>query len=146
MIKRLSIICLLLFSMAGVKAQTYCYHCIGYTVEKNSNWSNTYFNYYDYVFQITFFDNCLYSHNLIPLSASANNDRYVWRTEDKGGERTYYEYDKNMFGKWKKVSYTESYSQFYQVSGDKNRVKFYKCFKSSTEIYYYERIQDWNCN
>ena len=30
MIKRLSIICLLMLSMAGVKAQTYCYHCYKY--------------------------------------------------------------------------------------------------------------------
>lgn len=145
MIKRLIFVCFLLFTLGTVKAQTYCYHCTGHAIENNSNWNKVYYNYSDYIFQITYFENQLFSRNSLPMSASWNNDKYVWRTEDKGGEKTYYEYDKNMFGKWKRVSYSEGYTQFYRVSGDKNRVVFYKCFKSSTEVYYYERIPDWNC-
>lgn len=143
MTKRIVITCLLLLSVAGLKAQTYCYHCYKSCVETKSGYK---YSLEDYYTTFTFKGDCLHTDNTYPLSAASRSNR-LWKKSsmENGGVLIYSEYEKNIFGNWKQIDYT-NFDHFYEVSGNRNTITYIKTSNNSPfEAYYYERCPDRNC-
>lgn len=141
MIKRLSIICLLMFSMAGVKAQTYCYHLDAVCTHSGSESRTTHFDNNDKLsyYQFSFQGDCL----LCTFYTSG-----TWKVDhlENSGVVHYDEYYKNMLGRWKRVTYRDPYFyQFIEVSGDRNSIVYKKISKSSNETWYFHLYSTGNC-
>lgn len=144
--KKLVTMCLLMISVLGGKSQTYCYYCYGSVVEVNGQSYSKYYNYDDFCFKITFQGDSLNSMIYFPASA-ASDGKSVWRTENRGIEKMYYEYQKNIFGSWKLVKRIDGFDHFYVVSSDKSVVKYFVSSNSSPlTVYYYKRCPDENCD
>lgn len=100
MAKKLTLICLFLFCIAGVKAQTYCYHAYRYYDFQNipHNLPNGSYRYY------TFQDNLMYQSEkdgsiYVDKTWGLNITSTIWKLfEVKDDVLKYVEIDKN--GKW----------------------------------------------
>lgn len=139
--KRITILSLLALSVFGLKAQTYCYHNYALYTQTGSESHTYYFDYNDRLsFEVFTFQGDFLK---CPIYTSG-----TWKVDyiGNGGTVNYAEFDKNIFGKWKKITYSDpSFGQFIEVSGDRNRIVYSKISKSTSEIYYYERCPDQNC-
>lgn len=124
MIKRLSIICLLMFSMAGVKAQTYCYHCYKkYDKFEVPEPKDSYL-------YITFKGDLLY--------VSEKDGGYAISEFDGKRYENLYKYTGKkvdgayMYASWSKLNsrpfagkdYDYNYRNYYLVSFDKNEINY----------------------
>lgn len=141
MTKRLVIACLLLLSVAGVKAQTYCYHCYKSVYKTNSGYQYCQEDSYRYfTFQGDFlFD---YSHPDKPNSKDKTAWKYTGLRHD--GHLMYSKYYRNAFGNYNDlVEYTnKDYYENYYVSDNRNLIRY----NSGDDVYYYyERCSDRNC-
>jgi len=144
MTKKLIFTCILLLTVAGLKAQTYCYYWYESAEDKGSGWQYSYSDYNDsYSFlKFTFKGDFLFD----PIWYGEGSDR-AWKLHsvENDGYLIYREYYKNIFGKWKLVDYSGLFIQYYKVSGDRKKIVYCKVTESFTELNYFERCPDWNC-
>ena len=139
--KRITLICLFLLCIAGLKAQTYCYHLDAIYIQSGSGARTTRFDYNDRFsyYQFSFKGDFMLCGIDTPGS---------WKVDhiENGGVVHYDEYQKNMFGRWKKITYTDPYyHQNIKVSGDRNSIVYTKVSNSSTEIWYYHLYSTGSC-
>ncbi len=137
MTKRNILICLFVICMTGIKAQTYCYHCYKFIVCENGEYK--YYNQ-DYYTYFTFNGDCIFSEDPHGPTTSSHGD-IVWKYYYmvNGGGTIYAEFEKNIFGKWKRVKYDDpSFHQCFEISGDRSSIKYSKTFKGTSEFRLYE--------
>lgn len=144
MIKYYILICSFFLMSIGVKAQSYCYHCYQFIVHNNSGYK--YYNE-DYYTVFTFKEDFIYTKDpRVPTTSSRGDIAWKYYYMVNGGGTVYAEFEKNIFGKWKRVKYDDpSFHENYEVSGDRSSIQYSKTFKGSTVIRFYEICPERNC-
>ena len=146
MAKRLTWICLFLLCIAGVKAQTYCYHCYK-SYENDARQSEDFYHY------ITFQGNCLYTSEFATPTVNINgmdvSQMYRYQGgKDKDGNM-YYGYALPQYDPLSNDIFASNmmYSMSgYLVSPDKRTINFITTnYNNGTIVFCYELCPDKNC-
>lgn len=146
MVKRLTLVCLLLLAVAGVKAQTSCYHCY----KKYDNDTGQTQDFYHY---FTFQGNYLYPSEFATPFVNINgidvSQMYLYNGEKDKDGNLYYGYTLPQSNPWSNDIFAPNmmYSMSgYLVSPDKRTINFITTnYNNGTIVYCYELCPDKNC-
>lgn len=141
MTKRLTIICLFLLAVAGLKAQVYCYHCYK-EISTNSGRQQLLPVIIEYQY-FTFQGDLLFEYSL--SGKASKKDKMAWKYagwRDRG-YLVYFKYYRDIWGKYDELVefFDKDRCDICYVSDNHNLI----CVVEDGIYKYYERCPDWNC-
>lgn len=146
MIKRITLVCLFMFSVIGLKSQTHCFHHMGHFDQMNNFQSRDWYQYY--TFQGDWLYPSEFASPYVDFYGQIVCQAYVYSGEkNKDGEKVYRYCDpKNLdpvIGD-PTLNYFMGQGDYYVVSADTNKILHVTNY-GEQQVDYYEKCPDRNC-